>query len=131
MMPAKKNNPKYQTKKGQLKPEEKVLKAHLIKDVNVVEFKVYVVRHGKEEETFGGGAVKKEDLTRVAMELSEFAHQLELSEAEEKGYRHAIDERENEDQNQDNNDDQNEDDLNDDENEQQDDDQEQDQEDDE
>ena len=48
MNEAKKNNPKYQTKKGQLKPEEKVLKAHLINDVNVVEFKVYVVRHGKE-----------------------------------------------------------------------------------
>jgi hypothetical protein len=130
MNEAKKNNPKYQTKKGQLKPEEKVLKAHLIKDVNVVEFKVYVVRHGKEEETFGGGAVKKEDLTRVAMELSEFAHQLELSEAEEQGYRRAKDE-ENEDQNQDDDENQNEDDLNDDENEQQDDNQEEDEQDDE
>ena len=60
--------PKNKMKKGN-KPEEKVLKAHLIKDVNVVEFKVYVVCHGKEEETFGGGAVKKEDLTRVAVEL--------------------------------------------------------------
>ena len=131
MMPAKKNNPKYQTEKGQLKPGEKVVKAYLLQDVNVVEFKVCVVRHGKEEETFGGGAVKKEDLTRVAAELSEFARQLELSEAEEKGYRRAIDERENEDQNQDDDENQNEDDLNDDENEQQDDDQEQDQEDDE
>ena len=99
--------------------------------MNVVEFKVYVVRHGKEEETFGGGAVKKEDLTRVATELSEFAHQLEISEAEEKGYRRAIDEQEDQNQNQDDDDNQNEDDLNDDENEQQDDDEEQNQEDDE
>ena len=75
-----------------------------------------------------GGAIKKEELTRVAMELSEFAHQLELSEAEEKGYRRAKDE-ENEDQNQDDDDNQNDDDLNDDEDEQQDDDREQDQED--
>ena len=127
-MPAKKNNPKYQTKKGQLKPGEKVVKAYLLKDVNVVEFKVCVVRHGKEEEAFGGGAVKKEDLTRVAADLAEFARQFELSEAEEKGYRRAIDERE--DQNQDDDETQNEDDVNDDENEQKNDDQEQDQEDD-
>jgi hypothetical protein len=131
MMPAKKNNPKYQTKKGQLKPGEKVVKAYLLKDVNVVEFKVCVVRHGKEEEAFGGGAVKKEDLTRVAADLAQFAHQFELSEAEEKGYRRAIDEQEDQNQNQDDDENQNEDDQYDDENEQQDDDQEQDQEDDE
>ena len=47
-MPAKKNNPKYQREKGQLKPGEKVVKAYLLKDVNVVEFKVCVVRHDKE-----------------------------------------------------------------------------------
>jgi hypothetical protein len=130
MQSNKKVYPKYETKKGQLKPGEKVVKAYLLQDVNVVEFKVCVVRNGKEEEAFGGGAIKKEELTRVATELSEFAHQLELSEAEEKGYRRAKDE-ENEDQNQDDDENQNEDDLNDDENEQQDDNQEEDEQDDE
>ena len=60
-------------------------------------------------------------------DLFEYARQLELSDAEEKGYRRAIDEQDNENQNQDD-ENQNEDDLNDDENEQQDDDEEQDQE---
>jgi hypothetical protein len=56
----------------------------------VVEFKVRSVVNGKEERAFGGGAFKQEDIRHIIAELSEFARQLELSDAEERGYGRAL-----------------------------------------
>jgi hypothetical protein len=57
----------------------------------VVEFKVRSVVNGKEERAFGGGAFKQEDIRHIIAELSEFARQLELSDAEARGYWRAFD----------------------------------------
>jgi hypothetical protein len=56
----------------------------------VVEFKVRSVVNGKEERAFGGGAFKEEDIRHIIAELSDFARQLELSDAEARGYGRAL-----------------------------------------
>ncbi len=66
---------------------------YLLKDMDVVEFKVWLERDGNEEDTFGGGALKREDLRRVAQELTEYDQYLEICDADQKGYRWARQER--------------------------------------
>jgi hypothetical protein len=68
----------------------RVVKAHLLTDMDVVEFKVSLMRNGKEEKAFGGGAVKKQDLHEIIAALAQFARELELTEAEAKGYQRAM-----------------------------------------
>jgi hypothetical protein len=63
---------------------------------DVIKFKMYLMRGDKEEETFGGGAVKKEDLGIVVQSLFEFYRELELSGAREEGYREAVEDLEDE-----------------------------------
>jgi hypothetical protein len=70
----------------------KTLKISLHK--SVVKFKVSFMRDGEYEERFGGGEVKKKDLYLVITELLKLARELDMMDAEARGYRQAIEEHE-------------------------------------
>jgi hypothetical protein len=94
-----KQNP---SKKREVDESSRRVQVYLLKDMDVVEFKVWLERDGEHEDehTFGGGALKREDLHRVAQALMKYDRYLEICDADQKGYRRAMQER-NEDQNHD------------------------------
>jgi hypothetical protein len=77
----------------------KTLKSSLHK--SVVKFKVSFMRDGEYEDRFGGGEVKKKDLYLVITELLKLARELDMMDAEARGYRQAIEEHEIETENDD------------------------------
>jgi hypothetical protein len=74
--------------KPETEANKKIVDVYVLR--KVVEFKVRSVVNGKEERAFGGGAFKQEDIRHIIAELSEFARQLELSDAEARGYGRAL-----------------------------------------
>jgi hypothetical protein len=90
------------SKKRKIDESKRRVQVYLLKDMDVVEFKVWLARDGEQEDehTFGGGALKREDLHRVAQALMKYDRYLEICDADQKGYRRAMQER-NEDQNHD------------------------------
>jgi hypothetical protein len=59
----------------------------------IVEFNMFVVTPDEpKSRVFGGGAFEEKDLQRVAAELTQLAHDFELSDAQGEGYMQAVEE---------------------------------------
>jgi hypothetical protein len=81
--------------KRELKSGSRVVIARFDEYTSVIEFGVfYVGLDGKPHPLPGGGRFEEKDLQRVAAELSEWAHDFALCDAEAEGYMRAVDDSE-------------------------------------
>jgi hypothetical protein len=81
--------------KRQLKPGSRVVSVRYDDRECVIEFEIFIVGcDGKLDQCLGGGRFEEKDLQRVATELSKWAHDFALCDAEAEGYMQAVDDSE-------------------------------------
>jgi hypothetical protein len=78
--------------KRKLKPGNRFISVRFDDRGGVIEFGIFIVGWDrKPDQLLGGGRFEETDLQRVAVELSEWAHDFALCDAEAEGYMRAVD----------------------------------------
>jgi hypothetical protein len=88
-----KQNEQFRTKFTERTPGSRFVETRYDSISAIVEFNMLVVTPDKRKlRVFGGGAFEEKDLQRIAEELTQLAHDFELSDAQAEGYMQAVEE---------------------------------------